>query len=212
MNFLRGLKKYWEIRAMRFEWRGVLFLSFIGLAEAREPICVEGTLLKAELQCAMVAPERRIKVSINPRMLLLPDSLVRVSEKYPVFFWIKDNADWKSLVGKHVRIVGVAQEFFSGEFLIEVESAQECESIAQKLEFSEELTEEEIDYWEEQIPMMANAGFQQTGLRVLLKGFDVVQSHDNALWTIHPDGTETFIKDLPPPIWVGTGRIFHIDP
>lgn len=184
---------------MRFKWIGILVLSLIGFAEARVPICVEGVLLKAELQCAMIAPKRRINASINPQMILLPDFLVRVSEKYPAFLWIKDNADWQDMVGKHVRIIGVVQEFFLGEFLLEVESIQECETVAHKLALPEELTEEEIDYWEEQIPGMANTVLLQEGWRVLLKGFSVIHSRDNALWSIHPDGTETFIQDLSPP-------------
>lgn len=104
-------------------------------------------------------------------MLLLPDSLVRVSGKYPTFLWIKENADWQNLVGKHVRIVGIAQEFFSGEFLVEVESVQECEPSTQKLKFSEELTEEEIDDWEERIPINDKCGVSARRLANPFKRF-----------------------------------------
>ena len=59
---------------------------------------------------------------------------------------------------------------------------------------------------------MANAVLSQEGFRVLFKGFDVVESHDNALWTVHPDGTETFIKEMPAPFCIEGGSVFHISP
>ncbi len=59
---------------------------------------------------------------------------------------------------------------------------------------------------------MASAALRQEGFRVLFNGFDVVQSHDSALWTVHPDGTETFIKEILSPVQIEAGHVFNISP
>jgi hypothetical protein len=123
--------------------------------------------------------------------------------------WIKENAMGQDFIGKHVRVVGSVQEFFSGEFLIQAEQIIQCEPTADEFK-SKNLVEEDLCYWEEQIPFMAIAALCQEGIRVLFKGFDVIQSHDNALWIVHPDGTETFIKKLPPRVQIETSRVFQI--
>lgn len=208
MNFLYGLRKYWMEKIKFFcYWIVFLLPLFSQMIEANEFIDAEGILFKADLQCALVAPNRRIKVAIPPQLLLLPDSLICISKKYPAFLWIGENAEWQNLIGKHVRVTGSVREFFPGEFLIEAKQIIECEPMAKKNQVQTNLTEDEICYWEDQIPFMAIAALRQEGVRALFKGFDVIQSHDNALWTVHPDGTETFIKELPPYVPAETRHI-----
>ncbi|HLB52842.1 MAG TPA: hypothetical protein VJK48_03965 [Chlamydiales bacterium] len=192
--------------------RGV-FLFFVFLFEAiysGEPVSIEGVLLGAELKCYMVAPERRIEVKMNPQMFLLPDSIVHLSGRYLPFLWIKTCENYQKLVTKHVRVEGVAEEFLSGEFLVQPARIIECEPTQRQLEAEKGLTEEEMCYWEEQIPLMASAAFQQVRWRALLQGFDVMESRDDALWLVHPDGTETFIKELPPRVLVEKGRVLQL--
>lgn len=184
----------------------ILQLSlFTQMVEAHEFICEEGILFKAEVQCILVAPDRRIKTTIHPQLIFLPDSLICISEKYPVFLWIEENSIWQHLIGKHVKVTGSVRKFFSDQFLIEADQIIQCEPTTKKSQFQNDLTEEELCYWEEQIPLMAITGLGQEGIRVLFKGFDVIQSHDNALWIVHPDGTETLIKKLPPRIQIKAG-------
>lgn len=211
MNSPCGLKGYWKGRIKPLFYLFVLQVLFIQLEAAEEAICAEGILFGAELQCVMVAPERRMKVEVHPQMLFLSDSLVQISQKYPALLWVENSGNWKELIGKHVRLTGTIQEFFPGEFLVHPEQILACDSTPEEPRRPVDLTEEELCDLEEQIPLMANAAFRQESLRVLFQGFDVVQSHDNALWTIHPDGTETFIKELPPRFKVEPGRIIDID-
>jgi hypothetical protein len=213
MNFRFGLKRYWKGKVkLLLCLVSLQFFLFVENMRAEESICAEGILFKAEVQCSIVAHERRMKVPIRSQLVLLPDSLLCISEKYPAFLWIEENIGWKDLVGKHVRVTGTVREFISGEFLIHAEHIFECQPNPKERQLQRNLTEEEVNYWEEQIPLMAGAAFYQEGLRVLFNGFDVVQSHDSALWVVHPDGTETFIKEIPPPVQVEVGRVFNIAP
>ena len=188
----------------------LFFVILLGAVYPSEPISIEGVLFRADLQCYMVAPARRIKIEISPQFFLLPDSIVYLAGNYLPLVWIKNSGNLQHLVTKHIRIDGVVEEFFSGAFLVQPERIIECEPTPRPLEPAQELTEEEICYWEEQIPLMAAASVQQARLRAILAGFDVVESHDNALWTVHPDGTETFIKDLPPRVRVEKGRVLQL--
>jgi hypothetical protein len=207
MNFLYGLKKYWK----RVDQLLLCLLSCPSLLFAShscegESLCVEGILFQAEMQCAMVAPARRIKVPVKQQLFFFPDSLIRVSGQYPALLWVDKDAALSSHIGKHVKATGTTREFFSGEFLFHIEQILECAPTPKEPK-AKNVTEEEIDYWEEEIPRMASAAFLQEGYRVLLKGFDVVLAHDDALWTVHPDGTETFIKELPPHVRVDSTPI-----
>ena len=80
------------------------------MVEAHDSICTEGILFRADVQCALVASDRRIKFTIPPQLLFLPDSLICISEKYPALLWIEENAIWQDLIGKHVRVTGSVRE------------------------------------------------------------------------------------------------------
>lgn len=73
--------------------------------------------------------------------------------------------------------------------------------------------EEERDFCfrEAQIPALALTALSQAYLRARASGYSVVVVKNNVLVEIHPDGTETFIKSLPPDIQVTEGQRIEID-
>ncbi len=175
---------------------GFLSAVLLQTVSANETPCIEGILFKAEIKCALVAPNRRINIQVSPQWILLPDRVICVGMSYPVFLWIESHAIEQDLIGSHVTVRGCVRECLHGEFLIHAEQITVSERSSKEVRPERELTEEEMRYWEEQIPRMASAALHQEGIRALFKGFDVVESRDHALWIVHPDGTETFLKHL----------------
>ena len=69
-------------------------------------------------------------------------------------------------------------------------------TIEAKEEFME-LSEEAIDFLEDQIPELAGIAIRQAYWNALASGFNVLVSKNGALVEVHPDGTEKIIKELP---------------
>ena len=58
-------------------------------------------------------------------------------------------------------------------------------------------TEKELDFLESYIPKLANSAVQKAYLDTLSLGNSVLETVDNKLYEIFPDGTQKFIKDIP---------------
>lgn len=72
------------------------------------------------------------------------------------------------------------------------------------------MNEKTLCFLEEHIPGLAEAALKQAYWRTLASGNSVLQAEDGALVEIHPDGTKTFIKHLPPSIPVTIGQRLEI--
>jgi hypothetical protein len=161
-------------------------------------VSIEGVLLEVEINCAMKCPGRRINFEMGPHLVLLPDLLVDVSGIFPSLFWISASPEWNLLVGKHVRVEGIADKFLGRESLLTVQHISECVQpahVPNDTTFGR-LDEEILVALEDQIPLMAEVVLKRAGWRALLSGHTVLQRKGDALIEVHPDGTEVFIKDL----------------
>ena len=58
-------------------------------------------------------------------------------------------------------------------------------------------TEKELDFLESYIPKLANSAVQKAYLDTLSLGNSVLETVNNKLYEIFPDGTKKFIKDMP---------------
>lgn len=72
------------------------------------------------------------------------------------------------------------------------------------------MDEKTVRFLEEHIPELAVAALKQAYWRALASGHSVLKAEENALVEVHPDGTTTFIKSLPPSIPVIKGQILEI--
>ncbi len=65
-------------------------------------------------------------------------------------------------------------------------------------------------FLEEHIPELAYLAINQAYWRALASGYTVLEARGGAIVEIHPDGTEKFIKKLPPSIPVTLGQRLEI--
>lgn len=65
-----------------------------------------------------------------------------------------------------------------------------------------ELSEEIIQYVENQIPEMAEHATRQAFWNTLASGNSVIIAQKGKLWEVYPDGTRRFIKDIIGPVTV----------
>lgn len=72
------------------------------------------------------------------------------------------------------------------------------------------LDEEAMHFLEEQIAAMADSAAKQAYLRTLAAGHSVLESENNALVEVHPDGTRRIIKKITPAIPVVKGQRLEI--
>lgn len=164
-------------------------------------VSIEGVLLEVEMNCVMKCPGKYINFDVGPHLVLLPDSLIDVSGIFPSLFWITASTKWVSLVGKHVRVDGFAENFLGHESLLTAQCITECIQLSPAVpQVAFELDEQGLISLEEQIPLMAEVTLKRAGWRALLSGFTVVQRKGDALIEVHPDGTEVYIKALPPKV------------
>lgn len=63
-------------------------------------------------------------------------------------------------------------------------------------------TDEEIDFIETQIPVLAQGAVQKAYVDTLSKGISVLESIDGKIYQIDPDGKKTFVKDVSPSVKV----------
>ncbi len=59
-------------------------------------------------------------------------------------------------------------------------------------------TEKEIDNLEKHIPELAEIAFKKAYFDTLSHGDSVLESIDNKIYEVFPNGTKTFIKDIIP--------------
>jgi hypothetical protein len=60
------------------------------------------------------------------------------------------------------------------------------------------MTEERMQFLEEQIPYLAEAAFKQAYLQALASGSSVLISEEDALVEVFPDGSRKVLKQLKP--------------
>ncbi len=72
------------------------------------------------------------------------------------------------------------------------------------------LNEKAIRFLEEQIPEMADSAVKQAYWRTLAAGYNVLESENNAIVEVHPDGSRKIIKKLAPCIPVFKGQRLEI--
>ncbi len=68
------------------------------------------------------------------------------------------------------------------------------------------LSDEAIDFLEEQIPELAEIALKQAYWQVLASGHSVLQAEDGALYRVFPDGKREFVKKLEPKVPVTQGK------
>lgn len=68
------------------------------------------------------------------------------------------------------------------------------------------MNEKTIRFLEEQIPELALAALKQAYWRALASGHSVLKAEGDSLVQVHPDGTKTFVKSLPPSIPVSKNQ------
>ncbi|MCU0470014.1 MAG: hypothetical protein MUF58_15575 [Arcicella sp.] len=72
------------------------------------------------------------------------------------------------------------------------------------------LNENEIDYLEQQIPILAETATKQAFWQTLASGDSVIIAKDGELIEVFPDGTRKVIKNIEKPIKV-TQRFFQVN-
>lgn len=72
------------------------------------------------------------------------------------------------------------------------------------------MNEKTLSFLEEHIPELAEAALKQAYWRALASGSSVLQAEGNSLVEVHPDGTKTYIKTLPPSVPVEKGQRLEI--
>lgn len=70
-----------------------------------------------------------------------------------------------------------------------------------------DLNEETINFLEDHIPELAAAAVKKAFWDALASGSSVLMCENDNLIEIHPDGTRTFIKKLPPSIPVKNFKV-----
>lgn len=68
------------------------------------------------------------------------------------------------------------------------------------------LREEEIEYLEEQIPLMAEYATRIAYWQTLASGNSVLIAKNGKIIEVMPDGTEKFIKEIAKPLFVSKRR------
>lgn len=66
--------------------------------------------------------------------------------------------------------------------------------------------EKRIQELEAQIPLASGVAFATAYQRALQSGQTLVQTIEQAIYEVHPDGSRHFIKSLEPPLHVTPGR------
>lgn len=69
-----------------------------------------------------------------------------------------------------------------------------------------ELSEKAMQFLEEQIPELAQSSVKEAYWRALAAGCNVLISENNILIEVHPDGSRTQIKQIPPSFPVAKGQ------
>lgn len=72
------------------------------------------------------------------------------------------------------------------------------------------LSEKAMCFLEQHIPELAEAAFKQAYWAALASGSSVLISENGNLVEVFPDGTQKFIKRLPPPTMVTRGQRLKI--
>jgi hypothetical protein len=73
------------------------------------------------------------------------------------------------------------------------------------------LTEDELNYLEQQIPIVAESAVKQAYWDTLASGEKVMIAENGQLIEVSPDGTRTVYKEIDKPVKVNT-RLFKITP
>ena len=60
------------------------------------------------------------------------------------------------------------------------------------------MDDKKLDFLEKAIPELANAAFSDAYWKAIHAGFSVLETEGENLIEVHPDGTKTFIKKIPP--------------
>ena len=72
-------------------------------------------------------------------------------------------------------------------------------------------TQKELDFLENYIPELANSAVRQAYLDTLARGESVLESIDNKLYEIFPNGKKVFIKEISQNIKIDiTKRVFSL--
>lgn len=72
------------------------------------------------------------------------------------------------------------------------------------------MNEKDLNFLEQSIPELADAAFSRAYWGALAAGFSVLETEGEDLVEIHPDGTKTFIKKVPPRVPVKKGSKIEI--
>ena len=72
------------------------------------------------------------------------------------------------------------------------------------------IDEEAMCFLEEQIPELANSAVKQAYWQTLAAGYNVLESENNTIIEVHPDGTKKIIKQISPAIPVIKGQRLEI--
>ena len=72
-------------------------------------------------------------------------------------------------------------------------------------------TQKEIDFLEGYIPELANSAVKQAFLDTLARGNSVLETIDNKMYEIFPDGKKVFIKEVSKNVKIGARkRVFSL--
>lgn len=72
------------------------------------------------------------------------------------------------------------------------------------------MSEEEIQYLEEQIPELAKEAVRQPYLQALASGSSVLIAEDGEIREVFPDGTKRTVEKIAPFVEMQKGRIIQI--
>jgi hypothetical protein len=67
------------------------------------------------------------------------------------------------------------------------------------------MDDKKLDFLERAIPELADAAFNRAYWGALAAGFSVLETEGENLVQVHPDGSKTFIKKVPPRVRVKKG-------
>jgi len=72
------------------------------------------------------------------------------------------------------------------------------------------IDEEAMLFLEEQIPDLADLAVKQAYWQTLAAGYNVLESENNTIVEVYPDGTRRTIKQIPPAIPIAKGQRLEI--
>lgn len=72
------------------------------------------------------------------------------------------------------------------------------------------MSDEEIQKLESQFPALSGEAFAAARQQALDAGLSVVESENDCLYEIFPDGRRTFVKKISPPTLLWAGSVYEI--